>query len=186
MHRNTVIHLPISGERKNVKIETDLPVIFLAGPIRNAPRWHEQAIRYLLNRNESVFVASPSRKIGQNLLPFVETDLPEYAIFSRQRAWEQYYLYEAAKHGCIIFWFTPEVEEKEFSDKIYAHITMMEFGEWIVRKKLNADINLVIGVNGDFPEWSTIKYEIETEIPNVEICTSLEETLAAALSLLNV
>ncbi|MFZ2310446.1 MAG: hypothetical protein WAW11_02790 [Patescibacteria group bacterium] len=185
MDRKTLIHLPISGERKNVKIETFLPVIFLAGPIRNAPKWHSQAIKFLLTKNKEIFVASPSRIIDQDFMLFVETDSPTYETFSRQRAWEQYYLYAAAKRGCIIFWLLPEAEEKEFPDKVYAHITMMELGQWIARKKLNPNINLVIGIDENFPEWSTIKYEIATEVPDVPICTSLEETIMTALSLVS-
>ena len=183
MSKNTIIHLPVSDKRKNVKIETDLPIIFLAGPIRNAPKWHSQAIRSLLHKNKKVFVASPSRKIAEDLMPFVETDRPTYGTFSRQRAWEQYYLYAAAKHGCIIFWLPPEAEEKEFPDKTYAHITMMELGEWIARKKLDKNINLVIGIDNNFPEYSTVEYEITTEISDVLIHASLEETIKTALSL---
>lgn len=36
----------------------------------------------------------------------------------------------------------------------------------------------------NFPEYSTIKYEIDTEIPDVPIHDSLEETLLTALSLI--
>ena len=54
------IHLPRSyyghEMRKNVKIETSEPVIFLAGPIRNAPKWQEEAIRIFLRRNEKVLL----------------------------------------------------------------------------------------------------------------------------------
>jgi len=40
MYKNLQIHTPLSffekEGRKNVKIETEMPIIFLAGPIRNA------------------------------------------------------------------------------------------------------------------------------------------------------
>jgi len=189
MKNKTKIHLPCSyyGNeiRKNVEIGPDnLPVIFLAGPIRNAPKWQEEAVRIFLKRNESVFVASPTRELSHDLMKFVEKDDPsKYQTFERQRAWEQNYLYAASKKGCIIFYLPKEMEEKEFPEKLYSHITMMELGEWIARRKENEGINLVIATDGDFPEWSTIHYELKTEIPNVPVCKSLEEAIGIAINL---
>lgn len=188
MTRKTKIHLPHSyyGNeiRKNEKIETNLPIIFLAGPIRNAPKWQEAAIRIFLERNESLFIASPTRELGLDLMQLLEQgEFINYEAFSRQRAWEQYYLYSASKKGCIIFYLPKELEEKEFSDKLYAHITMMEIGEWIARCKTDKKINIVIGTDGNFPEWSTIEFEIKSELPEVQICSSLKETIETALNL---
>lgn len=182
----TKIHLPRScygnEMRKNVNIGTNLPTIFLAGPIRNAPRWQEKAVKIFLEKNEAVFVASPTRDLSLDLMPFVERDNPfNYQTFERQRAWEQHYLYSASNKGCIIFYLPKEAEVKEFPDKLYAHITMMELGEWIARCKADKEINLVIGTDGNFPEWSTIEYEIKTELPMTPICSSLEETVETAL-----
>lgn len=181
MHRNTKIHLPISNKGRKVKIETELPVIFLAGPIRNAPKWQEEAIKILLEKNENVFVASPTRKVHPHLMPFMEVDKDEYEVFPRQRAWEQYYLNTASQKGCIIFNLPKEAEVKEFPDKIYAHITMMELGEWIARCKQDKEINLVICTDGNFSEWSTIEFEIKTELPMVPIVNSLEKAIETAL-----
>ena len=122
------------------------------------------------------------REVQPDLMPFIEVDNPfNYQTFERQRAWERYYLYEAAKKGSIVFWLTGEVENKEYSDKVYAHITMMEFGEWIARSKADKKINLIIGTDGTFPEWSTIENEIRTELPKLVICESLEETIDTAI-----
>ncbi|MBP7831660.1 MAG: hypothetical protein KA028_01430 [Candidatus Pacebacteria bacterium] len=188
MYRNLTIHTPTSkygtSVRKNVKIETTKPVLFLAGPIRNAPKWQEEAIDILFQKNETVFVASPTRTLGKTLDGFTEVDKPqEYETFIRQRAWEQYYMYAAAKKGTIIFFLPKEAEVKEFPDKVYAHITMMELGLWIARCKMDKEINLVIGTDGNFPEWSTIEFEIKTEIPHVQIYDSLEKTIDAAIEL---
>jgi len=185
-YRNTNVHLPRScygnDFRKNVKIETNRPVMFLAGPIRNAPKWQEEAVKIFLEKNETVFVASPTRELGQDLMLFVEVDKPtEYELFERQRAWEQYYLNAAAQKGCIIFHLCRESDVKEFPDKIYAHITMMELGEWIARCKVDKEINLVISTDGNFPEWSTIEYELKTELPFVPIRYSLEEAIDTAI-----
>lgn len=183
MDINTKFHIPISNEGRKVKIKTDLPIIFLAGPIRNAPKWQENAIEFFLKKDKSVFVASPTRTIKESLNIYLEKDRKEYEIFERQRAWEQYYLDGASKNGCIIFWLPEESSKKEYPDKVYAHITMLELGEWIIRKKLNPNINIVIGTDRQFPEWSTIEYEIKTEVPDLEIKYSLEDTIESALSL---
>lgn len=179
----TRVHLPISDLGRKVKIYSDLPTIFLAGPIRNAPKWQESAIQYMVDRNTEAFIASPTRSIKDSLLEFVEKDRDDYQTFTRQRAWEQHYLYEAAENGCIVF-FLPKEGSREYEDKVYAHITMMELGQWIVRKKYNPDIKLVIGTDGEFPEWSTIEFELKTEIPDVPICYNLEDTINTALELI--
>lgn len=182
MYRNTMIHTPKTGDLKNVNIPTTRPVIFLAGPIRNAPKWQEKAIEILLEKNEAVFVASPTREISKHLTIFTEpARSEEYKAFERQRAWEQFYLNQAAEKGCILFWLPKESDVKEFEGKVYAHITMMELGEWIARKKMNPKINLVIGTDGDFPEWSTIEFELKTELPDLTICTSLDQSIDKAL-----
>ncbi len=174
--RKTKVCLPITNEGRKVKIVPSQPVIFLAGPIRNAPHWQDDAIRYLLDKNVDVFVASPRRAIEESLKSFVELDNPGYELFPRQRAWEQYYLYQAADDGCILFYLPKEAEVKDDLEKVYAHITMMELGEWIARHKANPSMNLVIATDGNFPEWSTIEFELRTE-GITSIFTSLEEGL---------
>ena len=183
MDKKTKIHLALSPSGNKLNIPTDLPVIFTAGPIRNAPKWQQEAVRLFLERNQEVFIATPIREVADDLKPFVERDWDGYEQFQRQRAWEQHYLYAAAKKGCIIFWLPKESETKEVQDKVYAHITMLELGEWIVRKKNDPSINLVIGTDGNFPEWPTIMFELVTEIPSVHICMSLEDTVDKALML---
>ena len=184
----THVHLPslsspslISGRRKNINIPTNLPIIFSAGPIRNAPPWHSLAIRYILEKDPEVFFACPAWKIDSDLVRFIEKDKSVYELFLRQRAWEQHYMYRAAESGCIFFWLCGEAPEKEFEGKVYSHITMMELGKWIERKKLLPQTRLVIGTDGRFPEWSTIDFEIGTELPTFRICSSLKETVEAAL-----
>lgn len=187
---NTKIHLPVhhsltgSGEKgRKVKILTKLPILFLAGPIRNAPRWHSDAMRIVLQKDAPVFIASPARHVEDDLFEFVEKDREEYETFPRQRAWEQYYMYTAAEDGCILFWFPQEELPKKHAEKVYAHISMVELGKWIERKKIFPQTRLVIGTDGSFPEWDTIRFEIETELPGLPVYYSLKETVEAALTL---
>ena len=175
----------------------DSPVIFLAGPIKNAPEWREEMINIFLEKNKKVFIASPEENIEQ-----LKKDIANNAhirvpnannfgcrpckIFSRRRAWEQYYLNFAAREkGCIIFWLPGEKLKKEDENKIYAHITMLELGEWIARKAIDPDINLIIGTDGHFPQWSTIEYEINTEIQDIKIFYSMREVVDEAIKAIN-
>ncbi len=176
----TKVHLPITDQGRKVKIVPTQPVIFLAGPIRNAPVWQDDAIKYLIDQNVDAFVASPRRTIREELRPFVEADNSDYEIFERQRAWEQYYLYKAADRGCILFYLPKEAEIKDDQEKVYAHITMMELGEWIARRKEDPEIHLVVATDGSFPEWSTIEFELKTEgVTN--IYSSLADGLKAVV-----
>lgn len=182
----THVHMPVSpdgdrSKRKYLEIPTDLPILFLAGPIRNAPRWHTDVIRIALKRSWNGFITSPAHQIESDLFDLVESDKPEYQVFARQRAWEQHYMYGAAKNGCIMFWLCKETAVKQFPNKVYAHITMLELGKWIERKKLVPQTRLVIGTDGEFPELSTIEFEIKTELRGFVIHGSLEETVDVAL-----
>lgn len=182
--RNTLFHIALSSDGRKVNIPTNKPVLFLAGPIRNAPKWQEQAIEILLRKNPDIFVAAPLRTVSDHLKSFIEIDQESYETFERQRAWEQHYLYSAARNGCIVFWLPKEDSLKEYADKVYAHITMLELGEWIERVKQDPNIHLVVGTDGQFPEWRTIEFEIKAEIPKTIIYHSLEETIDAALNLI--
>lgn len=186
----TKIHIPVhhslpgSGEKgRKVKIPTDLPILFLAGPIRNGPRWHNDAIRLILDKDAPVFVASPARRVSDDIFVHVEKDSEEHETFPRQRAWEQHYMYAAARCGCIIFWLPKEELPRKHKDKVYAHISMLELGKWIEHKSLFPETPVVFGTDGNFPEWDTIRFEIETEIRNPIICYSLEETVEKGLDL---
>lgn len=179
------IHMPVSpdgdlGKRRFVNIPTSLPILFLAGPIRNAPQWHSDSIRIANDLDWSGFIASPARNLEADLLDLIEPDNGEYNVFPKQRAWEQHYMYQAAERGCIMFWLCKELSIKQFPDKVYAHITMLELGKWIERRKLLHQTRLAIGTDGEFPELSTIEFEIKTELPGFVIQRSLRETVEAA------
>lgn len=178
---NTKIHIALSIFGTKQRIVPRQPVLFLAGPIRNAPKWHEEAIRHALVANTNTFVAVPIRSVPDDIHvlndPYIET-------FERQRAWELYYLKKAKKEGCIVFWLPKEADVKEFADKIYAHITMMELGTALANKTNSPGMKLVIGTDGEFPEWRTILLDIET-IGNIPVCYTLEDTINTALKLIH-
>lgn len=188
--RGTRVHIPTAPPGKIFIVPPEdelgrMPTIFLAGPVRNAPKWQEEAIRLLVETNESVFVASPTRYVSDDIVPFLEVDSPagDYIVVDRQRDWELRYLELAEEYGCILVWLPAEAEVKEHPEKIYAHITMMELGGLITKCESNEKINLVIGTDRKFPEWPTILFDLETKVPHVQIHYTLKEAVEAALDL---
>jgi len=181
----TRIHLAVSANGKSTEIDTFLPVLYLAGPVRNAPKWHEKVIRTLLALNSELHVACPARQLSLDLMSLVEPD-SGHPTFDRSADWENHYLDCAARNGVIMFWLPGEIEHKEFTQKKYAHKTMLALGKWLEKAKMDPSIHLVIGTDGLFPEWSSISHQLEMDYPEVIVNTSLEDTVAKALRMTKV
>ncbi len=174
-----------------VPVPTGMPVLFAAGPIRNAPPWHYDAMRLVLAKDAPVFFVAPIRDIAVDLSEYIEKDNANYEVFPQQRALEQHYMYQAANpedaSGCIMFWLCGEQLPKEDPDKVYAHMTTFELAKWIERAKLVPGTRIVIGTDGKFPEFHTIEFEIATELGvDFPIYRTLEDTVDAALTLCGV
>ena len=148
------------------------PVIFLAGPIRGAPKWHEEAIKYLFSQEENLTIVSPSR-INRTKIPSEK--------FSRQREWELYYLDLASKKGAIMFWLPGETEHK--CEKSYGAMTRIELGESFVKYSKDNSFRFCIGSDGKFSELDTIKVDLEEYVPGKRIFTTLKETCDEALKI---
>jgi len=69
--------------------DLDMPLIFLAGPIMNAPLWQDRAIEFLFSQTDKVAVASPRREVNERFSKYILKGDETY--FPRQRAWERYY-----------------------------------------------------------------------------------------------
>ncbi len=180
------LHIALSPEGNKLKVETNAPVLFLAGPIRNAPKWHYDAIRQVMEVNQKVCIAAPIRQLPIDLHPYAFTDQDADETFKRQREWELYYLERAAARGCTMFWLSNESEAKEFQEKVFAHITMMELGSAIGRRKqFGTAFNLVVGVDTKFPEWETIKMDLD-RLPHLIVCYTLRDTVNQALKLIQI
>jgi len=182
----TQLHIAVREGRKAV-IPTALPVVFSAGPIRNGPIWQNSAMRWAVIRNEAIFFASPLREgedgfdedLQPHLAPFTGEE-----NFSRQRAWEQYYLNQAAVQGCVFFWLAKPLRRNlwKYPEKSYAQMTMLELGGWLKAKELQPETRLVIGAEEGFPELSTIRFEIET-VTGLPVYETLKDTVNAAIDI---
>jgi hypothetical protein len=155
---------------KNYVQNIDSPLIFLAGPIKGAPSWQNEAVKIIHSLEPNFFVASPSRRMGKEVAGYVVSGDSNY--FQRQRAWEWHYMSLAAKKGCILFWLPGEIQHS--CDKSYAFMTSNEFGHWTAYKQWE-QVNLAIGRDGNFREWSTLEFDLKKKVP--EMITNIKETL---------
>lgn len=75
------------------EIQPDEKLVFLAGPIRGAKNWREQATMLLSDgTSEKLIFVSPDRLGGEKI------DTPGHESFvNRQRQWELYYLRRAVE-----------------------------------------------------------------------------------------
>jgi len=160
-------------------VEIEGPLIFLAGPIRGAPNWQDEAIDMLLSRYNSLSIASPRRGIRDEIAPYVVQNAEN--SFPRQRAWERHYLGYAAREGAILFWLPGEAEHN--CKKVYGAMTRLELGQWMTQYRFNQSVRFCIGSDGAFPELKTIRYDLELDAPDKDIRESLEETCDEAVRL---
>src|SRR3989304_3083097 len=136
-------------------LKIEKPVIFLAGPIKGAPNWQEEAIDFLLSQNSDLWVASPRGEIRESLRSSLVPGNDSF--FQRQRAWEKYYLGVASSYGAILFWLPGEVEHN--CAKSYGAMTRKELGEWSTAHKFVGDsVHFCVGTDGKFSEVDTILF----------------------------
>mgnify|MGYP001583684757 FL=1 len=130
--------------------ELVLPLIFLAGPIRSAPNWQNEAIDLLFSQKPNLVIASPRRGVRDKIAPYIITGDETY--FSRQRAWERHYLDIASKTGAILFWLPCEVEHD--CQKVYGAMTRVEIGQWMTDYKHDKMCAFVLEVMASFQNYT--------------------------------
>ncbi|MDO8509479.1 MAG: nucleoside 2-deoxyribosyltransferase domain-containing protein [Nanoarchaeota archaeon] len=165
---------------KTYVTQIDTPLIFLAGPIRSAPNWQDEAIKFLFSQNQNITIASPRRGIREEITQYVAEGNESY--FSRQRAWERHYLDIASKAGAILFWLPGE--EQHDCNKVYGAMTRLEIGQWMTNYKHDNSIRFCVGSDGKFPELGTISYDLQLDAPDKRVYENLEETCLEALKLI--
>ncbi len=154
-------------------VEIKGALAFLAGPIKGAARWQDEAIAYLQREVPVLNIASPRRSLDRT------GDYTEQDYIS-QIDWESHYLRRAATCGVIVFFFANE--ETHYCDRPFARTTRIEFGEWMARHELNGT-NLVVGFEEEFDGDGYIRHRLMS-LPNIPIGDGLEDTLEKVLPLL--
>lgn len=155
------------------------PLIFLAGPIRSAPNWQDEAAIILFSLEPDLTVASPRFGIRDKIAKYIA--LGDESYFSRARAWERHYLNIASKNGAILFWLPSE--EKHDCKKVYGAMTRVELGQWMTHYKYDPNVRFCIGTDGNFPEFGPIQYDLQQDAPKKDVKKTLEETCNEAVQL---
>jgi len=163
----------------NTYVEVKEPIIFLAGPIGSAPKWHQEAIEFIMSKNLELIIASPSTTGHEKFTDYIlEGDDTKWG---RQRAWELHYIDLASKHGCLMFWLPGEAQHSCY--KVYGGTTRLELGEAITDYKHDKSYRFCVGTNQQFPEAGPIHYDMLVKIPDkhASIKPTLEKTCEEAI-----
>ena len=155
------------------------PLVFLAGPIREAPNWQDYAATFLLSKEPDLTVASPRRGKRNPIFRYLLEGDENH--FSRQREWERHYLDLASKRGAILFWLPGETLHE--CSKAYGAMTRLELGQVMTASRIVDFVNFCVGSDGEFSELNTIKYDLSLDAPDKFVFNTLEETCREALRL---
>ncbi|MBI2042760.1 hypothetical protein HYT25_00010 [Candidatus Pacearchaeota archaeon] len=153
------------------------PLIFLAGPVRGAPNWQDDAAEYILSNNSKFTVISPRRDIREKISEYAFNGDNNY--FSRQREWELYHFDINRKKGCVMFWLPGETEHN--CDKSYGAMTREELGLIMAHYFHDKSTRFCIGTDGKFSEIDTLRYDLSRYAPDKRIFSTLEETCDEAI-----
>lgn len=166
-------------------IPGDVPVYFLAGPIRGGGDWQARMCDALLTFSRSDFVvACPCRWDASHRLAQYFVRQP-CESFDRQLAWEQRYLTMAGRGaygGCVIFWLGEEDKRNPHpGPEPYAMDTRGELGEWRMRMK-HEGARVVLGAEHAFHGLSQIRRNFDHVMGcEVRFHNTIESTARAAI-----
>jgi len=149
------------------------PLIFLAGPIRDARDWQEPAINYITSNNKEVIIANPRWDASEYIWNLAISGKTGY--FNRQRAWEMHYLDIAQHNGAVLFWLADAL----------GLMTRLELGELMIEYKHDNSTKFCVGGEKKFSDIETIRYELSRYAPDKKIFETLEETCQEAIKLTN-
>jgi hypothetical protein len=165
----------------------DLPMFFLAGPIRGGGDWHARMSVLLARRAGDCLIVNPSR-YGEGHPDYRHRLVGAENRFPHQTAWERHYLSEAAQtwpRGCIVFWLARESAEHPRTDgQPYAMDTRGEIGEWRGRLMRDRSLRVAIGGDPDFPGLRTIRRNTDLALgPDFPIFETMEAVAERAAEL---
>jgi hypothetical protein len=161
-------------------VEVDAPLIFLAGPIKGAPEWHDETMNFISEKAPELTSACPyMREPKENLKQYVVNG--DWSRFTRNRMWERHYLDIASKKGAIMFWLPGEVNHK--CEKSYGSMTRLEFGECLSDYRNDNSHSFCVGSDGKFSDLQQLLYDMSLDAPDKKMFFSLEETCDEAIKL---
>lgn len=150
-------------------VETDGPIIFLAGPIQGAPDWQTEAVANIHNIDSTIVIASPRR------------DYPEGTfVYEKQVDWETHFLRRAGRVGVVGFWLAAQTEETP--GRAYAQTSRFELAEWKMRHEYEG-IKLTVGIDEGFGNARYIRRRFSQDCPDIKIADNLPEMCRNAVDL---
>jgi len=150
-------------------VETENPVIFLAGPIQGGPDWQSDAASLIHNIDPELTVASPRKNYPEGTF-----------VYEKQVDWETHFLRKAGHTGVVAFWLAAQVEETP--GRAYAQTTRFELAEWKMHHQYEG-VKLTIGIEEGFGNNRYIRRRFAQDAPDVKIVDSLEEMAQNAVDL---
>jgi hypothetical protein len=163
------------------------PLIFLAGPIKGATRWQDDAVEYIWSLDDSIHIASPRRPMTTLTADKKHQKFtPE--MFNEQVDWETKYLNRAAamnldssEKGVVLFWLAKE--SVHLCERAYAQTTRFELAEW-KEKYLEFGVMIAVGIEEGFSGAHYIRRRMLQDCPEIPIRDTLEETCRDAVALI--
>ncbi|MDP3770107.1 MAG: nucleoside 2-deoxyribosyltransferase domain-containing protein [bacterium] len=140
------------------------PLVFLAGPIKGAADWQQEAITYIQPLNPHLLIANPRRPLN------IDGDFTE-EMYREQVDWETHHLRHAGKWGVVLFWLARE--STHFCNRAYAQTTRFELGEWKERH-CRDNVKLVVGIEKGFTNEDYIRRRLSQDCPRIHVFDSLE------------
>ncbi|NCU30794.1 hypothetical protein EOL73_03545 [Candidatus Saccharibacteria bacterium] len=150
-------------------IQTDGPVIFLAGPIQGAPDWQTEAATTIHDIDSSIIVASPRKEYLEGTF-----------VYERQVDWETHYLRKAGDNGVVGFWLAAQAEETP--GRAYAQTSRFELAEWKMHHEYEST-KLTVGIEEGFGNARYIRRRFSQDCPDVKIADNLFEMCQNAVNL---
>ncbi len=159
------------------------PLFYLAGPVRGADNWQEQACGFLHYRlGDQCTVVTPNRWGPDHPLHLYRMKGDEHH-FASQTDWERHYLNYASSNGCILCWLPCESKENPRTEDLpYARDTYGELGRWGERMRSRPAVGMVVGAEPDFPGLSVIAKNLAADVGDkIKIQPTLKLTVEAAI-----
>lgn len=156
------------------------PHIFLAGPIKGASRWQDDAVEHIWSMDDSIHIASPRRPVT-TLTADQKHQKFTTEMFNEQVDWESKYLNRAATNGVILFWLAKE--SVHLCERAYVQTTRFELSEW-KEKHLRTGTKLAVGIQEGFSGANYIRRRMMQDCPEIHICDTLKETCRDAVALM--
>jgi hypothetical protein len=167
-------------------VKDTTPLIFLAGPVKNAPEWRNYAIDFIRRVDKNITIAVPAPT--NDAIKYIREDLSKYIVdenesgrYTNYRNWKEKYEDIAANNGALMFWIPRE--EKEYLEyEEYGLATAYEIEYWADILRVDKNLNVSVGIEGTFKLWNAEDYDNLFRNTNIQVQKSLEHTLHDAIN----